>query len=275
MSTRKEEVPTERPVKRQKVGSYVLHYWYGLPGRGEYIRLVFEYTGTSYDEGKDNATLMRRISDPESVGIPPNLWPPALELPNGKWLSQTGVIVDYLSPKLGLAGYAKDDADLDDEEKDFRRAKNAQLLFTVLDMSVEVHNVHHPVSVNFYYEDQKAEAARSAEQFRASRLPKFFKHFETVLETNPANKDGKGPFLLSNLTTSADLGLFYNMTGLLYAFPRRMKSFQESGKYDLVFKLYDRIQNIPKIAEYMKSSRRQQFGTFGVFRHYPELDNEE
>lgn len=81
---------------------------------------------------------MHRISDPESVGIPPNLWPPALELPNGKWLSQTGVIVDYLSPKLGLAGYAKDDADLDDEEKDFRRAKNAQLLFTVLDMSVEV-----------------------------------------------------------------------------------------------------------------------------------------
>lgn len=273
MSTR-EENPGDRPGKRQKVGSYTLHYWHGIPGRGEYIRLAFEYTGTPYEEVKDNSTLMSRIVDPEVVGTPPNLWPPALELPDGKWLSQTGVIVDYLSSKLGLAGYPKD-TDLDEEEKAFLKAKHAQLLFTALDVAVEAHNVHHPVSVNFYYEDQKAEALRAAEQFRASRLPKFFQHFQSVLETNPANKDGKGPFLFSNLTTAVDLCLFYNVTGLLFAFPKRMKSIQESGKYDLVFKLYERIQNEPKIAEYMKSSRRQQFGTFGIFRQYPELDGEE
>ena len=58
--------------------------------------------------------------------------------------------------------------------------------------SLQIHNVHHPVSVNFHYEDQKAEASRAAEQFRASRLPKYFFHFQSVLETNPANKDGKG-----------------------------------------------------------------------------------
>lgn len=81
---------------------------------------------------------MSRIAKPKTAGIPPNLWPPALELPNGKWLSQTGVIVDYLSPKLGLAGYAKDDASLDDDEKAFLKAKNAQLFFTILDMAVEV-----------------------------------------------------------------------------------------------------------------------------------------
>jgi glutathione S-transferase len=155
---------------------------------------------------------MARITNPGVVGIPPNLWPPALELANGKWLSQTGVIINYLSPKLGLAGYAKDDTDFDEEEKIFLGAKNAQLVLTVLDMAVEVsivhsrgflyglfrepsfqlHGVHHPVSVNLYYEDQKAEALRSAEQFRASRLPKYFQYFQTVLETNPANKGGKG-----------------------------------------------------------------------------------
>jgi len=213
---------------------------------------------------------MTRIADPEIVGIPPNLWPPALELPNGKWLSQTGVIVNYLSQKLGIAGYAKDDANLDEDEKAFLSAKSSQLFFTVLDMIVEVsvvysgglfdslfigsrlqvHNIHHPVSINLCYEDQKAEALRAAEQFRASRLPKFFKHFQSVLETNPANKDGKGnvlyfnatpemiinivgtnkgPFLFSNLTTAADLALFHNMTGLEYAYPRRLKSLQESG----------------------------------------------
>ena len=212
---------------------------------------------------------MTRISDPEAVGIPPNLWPPAMELPNGKWLSQTGVLVNYLSPKLGLAGYAKDDTDLDEDEKAFSNAKNTQLFLTVLDMMVEVsvfylfipedssfiisclqiHNVHHPVSINLYYEDQKAEALRAAEQFRASRLPKFLQHFQTVLETNPANRDGKGnvvyfnpilginvetnkgPFLLSNLTTAADLALFYNMTGAEYAFPRKLKNIQESGPH--------------------------------------------
>jgi len=275
MSTREEDNTNDRPGKRQKTGTYVLHYWDGIPGRGEYIRLVFEYTGTPFDEVKDNSTLMTRVSDPEIVGIPPNLWPPALEFPDGKWLSQTGVIIDHLSPKFGLAGYAKDDVDLDEDEKAFLRVKNAQLLFTALDMVVEVHNVHHPISVNLYYEDQKAEAARAAEQFRTSRIPKFLHHFQSVLETNPANKDGNGPFLLSNLTTAADLALFQNIIGLQYAYPRRLKNLQESGKYDLVFKLYERIYNEPKIAEYLKSNRRQQFSTYGLFRHYPELDNEE
>ena len=82
--------------------------------------------------------MMERIVDPKTTGIPSNLWPPALELPNGKWLSQTGAIVDYLSPKLGLAGYVKDDANLDEEEKTFSRAKNLQLVLTALDLSVEV-----------------------------------------------------------------------------------------------------------------------------------------
>jgi hypothetical protein len=83
------------------------------------------------------------------------------------------------------------------------------------------------------------------------------------------------------------------MTGVFHSFPKKMKSVQESGphvslfvtlslspseqtgKYDLVFKLYERIQNEPKIAEYMKSNRRQQFSHYGVFRYYPELDDDE
>lgn len=85
---------------------------------------------------------MTRIADPDVVGIPPNLWPPALELPDGKWLSQTGVIASYLSPKLGLAGYAKDDVNLDEDEKALLSARSSQLFFTVLDMMVEVSMVY-------------------------------------------------------------------------------------------------------------------------------------
>jgi len=275
MSTREEESTNNRPGKRQKIGSYVIHYWDGVPGRGEYIRLIFEYTGTPYDEVKDNTTLMTRIKDADLVGIPPNLWPPALELPNGRWLSQTAAIINYLSPKLGVAGYAKDGAGLDEDEKAWLNAKNTQLFLTVLDMMVEAHNVHHPVSVALFYEDQKPEALRAAEKFRSTRLPSFFEHFQSVLETNPENKNGKGPFLLSNVTTAADLALFHTITGVQHAFPRRLKSLQESGKYDLVFKVQERIQNEPRVAEYLKTSRRQQFKAFGLFRHYIELDHEE
>jgi len=49
----------------------------------------------------------------------------------------------------------------------------------------------------------------------------------------------------------------------------------QTGKYDLVFKLYERIQSEPKVAEYLKSDKRQKFSDFGLFRHYPELDGEE
>lgn len=37
-----------------------------------------------------------------------------------------------------MAGYAKDDASLDEDEKAFLSAKSSQLFFTVLDMIVEV-----------------------------------------------------------------------------------------------------------------------------------------
>ena len=63
---------------------------------------------------------------------------------------------------------------------------------------------------------------------------------------------------------------FYPVVALLLS-PR-----EKTGKYDLVFKLRERIQNESKVAEYMKSDRRQEFNnTYGVFRYYPELDNGE
>jgi len=54
----------------------------------------------------------------------------------------------------------------------------------------------------------------------------------------------------------------------------RLSPPDQTGKYDLVFKLQERIQNEPKIAEYLKSNRRQQFSAYGIFRHYSELDGE-
>src|SRR5688572_12676651 len=48
-----------------------------------------------------------------------------------------------------------------------------QIQLTVADFIVEVHDVHHPLGVGQYYEDQKPEAARRAKEFREQRVPKF------------------------------------------------------------------------------------------------------
>lgn len=44
-----------------------------------------------------------------------------------------------------------------------------------------------------------------------------------------------------------------------------------SGKYGLVFKLYDAVKDRPKIKDYLASERRQKY-SMGIYRYYEELD---
>ena len=63
-----------------------------------------------------------------------------------------------------------------------------------------------------YYEDQKEEASRKAKDFRETRIPKFFKHFEAALA---ANKEKNGElWLVGTDITYADLGLFHLVDGV-------------------------------------------------------------
>jgi glutathione S-transferase len=45
--------------------------------------------------------------------------------------------------------------------------------------------------------------------------------------------------------------------------------------YPLVVALCDRVAKRPRIAAYLKSKRRLAFNQQGIFRHYPELENQE
>lgn len=67
-----------------------------------------------------------------------------------------------------------------------------------------------------------------------------------------------------------DLSLFQVMAGLRYAFPKTMQA-QAHGHPGLAA-LHDKVAELPRIAAYLKSKRRQAFNTSGIFRHYPELD---
>ncbi|TCD66915.1 hypothetical protein EIP91_000754 [Steccherinum ochraceum] len=262
----------ERATKKQKTEGYVLHYWPVLPGRGEYVRLAFEYAGVPYTEQNDPSSLLSTITNPAKSSHPPAFAPPALKLPSGRFISQTPAILNHIAPKFGLIG-VEDDAD--EEEKEESRSAVNQLVLTALDLCNETHDVHHPIATEKYYDEQKDAALLRSDSYRKNRLTKFLRHFQNVLATNPNSPDTEKTYLVGTKTTTADLVLFHLLCGITYAFPRRMATLEKSGDYEDVFKLKKRVENEKGIKEYLASGRRKAFDVNGVFRHYPELDDEE
>ncbi|KAI9099843.1 hypothetical protein DFS34DRAFT_684868 [Phlyctochytrium arcticum] len=244
--------------------SYTLHYWPEIPGRGEYIRLAFESSGVKFTDNTDVPQL-QKLCMSLNAGHPPHFACPILEIStDGKshYISQTPAILAYLAPKLGLLGKTEG---LSPAEHQIYQAHINQLTFTILDLSNETHDTHHPVAVADYYEDQKAEAKRRADDFRANRAPKFLKYFNLTIEGNKAGKER----LVGDKTTVADLTLFQVIDGLKFAFPRYMASLEKKGDYKHVFALHQEIAT--ELKGYLGSERRRKFSN-GLFRHYDELD---
>jgi glutathione S-transferase len=209
---------------------YSLHYWPGIPGRGEFIRLALEDAGAGYAD--------KAPEDRYKVFAPPYLKAGKLVI------AQTANILFYLGPRLGLA-----------PKSEARRLWLHQQQLTVIDWLDEVHAVHHPIAGSLYYEEQKREAKRRAEDFRSMRLPKFLRYFEA---------SAGGPF------SYVDLSLFQMVEGLRYAFPATMKKLEP--KYRKLVAIHDRVARRPGISRYLSSGRRLAFNQHGIFRHYPELD---
>jgi len=232
---------------------YELWYWSGLPGRGEFVRLALEAGGIPYRERareteEGDAALMadmaRRETDPPFA-------PPYL-VAEGQAIAQTANILAFLGERHGLA------------PSDWAgRYWVQQLQLTIADMVLEAHDVHHPIGAGLYYEEQKPEAARRAEEFRDARMPKYLDYFHRIL-------DARGEWLAGGERwTYADLSLFQLVEGLRYAFPLRMRTVERDCEE--VVALHDRVAALPELQDYLASDRRLPFGD-GIFRHYPELD---
>jgi glutathione S-transferase len=260
-----------QPAKRQKSSKdvpYELIYWPGVPGRGEHIRLALEETGASYtDSGyqKDGMKLVTSQIDTKNLGDahnPPPLAPPILKH-GDLTISQTPNILLYLGPRLGLVPTPEEDED------GIYRVN--ELALTALDgFSNEAHDCHHPVGTGLYYEDQKPEAKRKSENYIATRLPKFLGYFQRVLD-GEASKGGE--YLYGGKLTYAGLVLFQSLDGVKFAFPKAMARLEKEGNYKSVFDLYTAVKNRPKIKEYLTSERRQKY-SLGIYRCYPELDED-
>ncbi len=240
--------------------AYELYYWPTIQGRGEFIRLALEEAGADYRD-------IARLPERKGQGVPAMLAcldgdstphaayaPPVLR--DGELLiGQTPNILFYLGRRLGLAPRA-----------DSGRLWLNQLQLTMADWLTEVHDTHHPLSMNQYYEEQKQAALLRSADFRATRLPKFLDYFTHVL----LNNRSRGHFLVGARLTYGDLSLFQMLAGLRYAFPQAMARL--APQYPALFALHDGVAARPNIARYLQSKRRIAFNQDGIFRHYPELD---
>jgi len=237
---------------------YELYYWPSIQGRGEFVRLALEEAGADYTDvarlPKRGVPALMRLLEGKSEGRLP-FAPPILKAQK-LVIAQTANILLWLAPRHGLV--AKSEA---------ARLWAHQLQLTVADWLVEVHDAHHPIGGAFYYEDQKPESKRRSAHFTATRLPKFLGYFERVLERE------SGGWLLGKTFSYADLSLFQMVAGLRYAFPHAMKRLE--SKYPRAIALHDRVASRPRIAAYLASKRRIAFNEHGIFRHYPELDNQD
>ena len=237
--------------------AYELYYWPSIQGRGEFVRLALEEAEAPYVDvarkGAGGMSAMLRLMQSNRQAHPP-FAPPFLR--SGKLLiAQTANILLYLGPRHGLVPAGEGS-----------RLFAHQLQLTVTDLVQEVHDTHHPISTELYYEEQRRAAKQRSEVFLKHRVPKFLGYFERVL----AHNTGKG-FLIGGRLTYPDLSIFQILAGLRYAFPRAMKRIERS--YPRVVALHDRIAIRPHIAAYLASPRRIPFNEEGIFRHYPALDS--
>ncbi|GAC1328125.1 MAG: glutathione S-transferase [Beijerinckiaceae bacterium] len=240
--------------------TYELYYWPTIQGRGEFVRLALEEAGARYvdiargrkQDGQGVAAMQASIAD-RDLEHPP-FAPPFLK-DGDLVIAQTAAILLYLGDKHRLA-----------PKNTAGRLWTHQIQLTIADLVVEAHDAHHPIASGLYYEDQKDEAARRAEDFRESRVPKYLDWFERILTRNPT-----GPkHLVGGKITYADLSLFQVIAGLNYAFPKLMQ--RALRKHPHVAALHEAVAKRARIKAYLQSPRRIAFNESGIFRHYPELD---
>lgn len=240
--------------------AFELFYWPGIQGRGEFVRLALEDAGAPYRDvarapaaqGGGVAALLQAMRDPNAEHPP---YAPPFLRDGSQVISQSANILRYLGPKIGLA--PSDEAG---------RGWAHQLQLVVTDLIKEVHDTHHPIAVNWYYDEQKPEALRYTQHFLAQRLPGYLGYFEGVLARNSHGSS----HMVGSLISYVDTSMFQLVEGLRYAFPKAMARAEKT--VPLLITLHDRVAQRPKLAAYLASSRRLAFNENGIFRHYPELD---
>lgn len=146
-------------------------------GRGEFVRLMFEVTGTPYidhgrqpDNGKKVIAMMR--SNGGNTTDMPCFAPPIIR--RGSFvLNQTPTIVRFLGKQYGLyPSKWEDEAHCD------------SLMSFLTDFVAEGRLVFHAMGFTTSYYQQVEETKGHIKWFEETRMPAFLKYLETVLVHN-------------------------------------------------------------------------------------------
>lgn len=239
------------------VMKYELYYWPEIQGRGEFVRLVLEDAGCDYvDVAREPGGMkqLEAVLDGTVAGKKPSAIPfaPPVLYAGDLMVSQTAAITAFLGERHDLA--PADEAG---------RLAARGMALTIADLVAEVHDTHHPTTVEKAYESQQDAAKARAAAFRHGRIQKFLGYLERNLERN-------GEVLVGSAISYVDLAAFQVVEGLSYAFPRAMK--RVSAEVPKLLALRDRVAQRPRLLHYLTSPRRIPFNEMGIFRHYPELD---
>ena len=240
--------------------NYQLYYWPNIQGRGEFVRLALEEAGARYRDvaresgkGAGVGALLALMQSRRIERAP--FAPPFLKA--GRLLiGQTANVLQFLGRRHGLAPR---------EEGGSLFAHQLQL--TIADFLVEIHDTHHPISGNLYFEEQKkggTPARRGFPQEPCTQVSRLLR------ARARAELPARARYALGARATYVDLSLFQIVAGLCYAFPRAMA--KAARKYRRLFALHETVGERPRIAAYLASPRRLPFNNEGIFRHYPELD---
>ena len=231
---------------------YELYYWPMIQGRGEFVRLALAEAGADYVDvarSKGGMDKMMAVIAGKRTATPP-FAPPFLKA-GDLIVSHVANILMFLGERHGLAPKSQSG-----------RVWLHGLQLTITDIVAEVHDTHHPLGPDLYYEDARAAAKRRTDGFWKGRVPKYLGYFERRLQ--------RGPYIAGRRLTYVDLSLFQLVEGLRYAFPKRMARLEK--KLPKLVALHDRVAQRPRIKAYLASQARIAFNEEGIFRRYKPLD---
>ena len=143
-----------------------LLYWTQFPGRGEFVRLMFEEAGVSYEdvgrrsEGGDAEVVSYLFSADRGH---PVMAPPMIEdKKSGFILCQTPAILEFLGKEYGMWPEGGREAE----------AHASQLNAAVADYFTDCNYAFHPLDMRKSYDEQKEEADVRVAGFAERRVPK-------------------------------------------------------------------------------------------------------
>ncbi|KAI9221475.1 glutathione S-transferase [Blastocladiella britannica] len=200
-------------------------YYFPSRGRAELIRTIFEYAGVKYD----NKYPVDWKAEKESL---PFGQLPALIIKDSATgqettLAQTNAIARYLSAKFGLI-------------------PSDPVLAAKVDMVCESQNDYASALIQWFFQpDGDAKDAAKTKMVNEV-IPAFIKGQNRLLAAN-----GNNGHYFGTETTLADIGMFSMISNWSAVVPIAFDREQMPELY----KVHDRVAKIPRIAEYMASSR--------------------